>query len=159
VGERAPLVDLLVAVVEGVHAGWRVEVRESPSREISRGFAYGRLDCAITRGRPLDPRDSNFDPRPRKVESMDGVRIGDRSTGHYASWRSGWSGPHAEAFAGTARAIAGALQRAEALRRREQYRRTFDRAVAELLRDIERRRASAEGGDLRPGATGSRPGR
>jgi DNA-binding transcriptional LysR family regulator len=160
VGERTPLVDHLVAVLEDVHAGWRVDVQDAPSREISSGFAYGRLDCAITRRRPLDPHDSNFDRRPRKVEGMHGVRIGDWATGRYASWRSGWRGPHAEAFAGTTRAMAVALRRADALRRREQHRHTSDRAVVDLLRDIERRRASAAAAvQLRPGATASRPGR
>jgi DNA-binding transcriptional LysR family regulator len=159
VGERTPLVEHLVVVLEGVHAGWHVDVRESAQREISSGFAYGLIDCAITRRRPLDPRRSNFDHRPRKVEGMHGVRIGDWNTGHYASWRSGWSGLHAEAFARTTAAIAAALRRAEVVRRREEYRRAFDLRVAELHRDIERRWAGAERLSVRPGATGSRPGR
>jgi DNA-binding transcriptional LysR family regulator len=157
--KRTALMDFLVLAVEALDSGWRVDVQTRPPWALRRAFAYGEIDCAFTAHRPPDPNAGLLDPRPRNFERIDGLRIGSWSSGLYVSWRTRWTGAHADRLIGTARAAAHAIRRAEVLTRRAEYRRAHDLAVAAVVRDIERRWAGAERLTLSPGATGSRPGR
>lgn len=159
--ERRGLVDLLLLAVEAVDPRWRVDVQTRTPIETGRGMAYGELDAALTPRRPGAPYAHHLD-RPNNHEEIDGFRIGDYGTGLYVSWRARWTGPHAGALIGTARAVAAAQRRAAMLRSRERLRRESALATADLLADLERRRASASASAtdrFSPGATGSRPGR
>jgi DNA-binding transcriptional LysR family regulator len=163
--EPSGLVHHLLAAVREVSAAWRVDVQVRAPWEISRAFAYGEIEAALTPRCPADPNRDALDPRPRNFEAIDGFRIGTWQSGLYVSWRSGWTGEHADALIGTARAAASALRRAEVQRRREEQRRIVALQTADLLAKLARRRAEVLGAGsgrseaLSPGATGSRPGR
>ncbi|WP_022930362.1 LysR family transcriptional regulator [Patulibacter americanus] len=130
---RTPLIDALIFGLERVDPGWRVEVSEQRPGPLTRALAYGELEAALTTRSVPNPHRDHIDRRPRKFETVESLPVGPWNEAVWVTWRTRWAGRHREALLEATTTAIRVLRRGHAARRRRE--------------------------SLRPGATGSRPGR
>jgi DNA-binding transcriptional LysR family regulator len=135
---RTPLIDALILGLERVDPQWRVEVSEQRPGPLTRALAYGELEATLTIRTAPNPHRDHIDRRPRRFETVESLPVGPRNEAVWVTWRTRWEGRHRDALVEATTTAIRVLRRGHAARRRA---------------------STAAAVQLRPGATGSRPGR
>lgn len=116
---RTPLMDVFVRWLERVDPAWRVEVVVLRPWPLRQALAFGQLEGALTKGTVPNPHSLVMDPRPHRFETVQSLPVGPRPDELWVTWRTGWTGPHAQAFREVTGAAFRVLRRAQVVRRRQ----------------------------------------